>query len=104
MLIYITKKSHALAQCRDLETKQIESTKRIEELIKQLNEMNEFKNKLNKEQTEFYRRNSIIEFELQQLGINYKRATQELDDVRMQLENETLVIIVIIEGRFEFEF
>jgi len=53
--------------------------------------MNEFKNKLNKEQTEFYRRNSIVEFELQQLGINYKRATQELDDVRMQLENESLV-------------
>ena len=53
--------------------------------------MNEFKNKLTKEQTEFYRRNSIVEFELQQLSINYKRATQELDDVRMQLENESLV-------------
>lgn len=84
-------KSHALTLCRDLETKQVESTKRIEELIKQLNEMNEFKNKINKEQTEFYRRNSIVEFELQQLNINYKRATQELDDVRMQLENETLI-------------
>lgn len=84
-------KSHAINTCRDLEAKQSESLKRIDELVKQLNEMNEFKNKLTKEQTEFYRRNSIVEFELQQLSINYKRATQELDDVRMQLENESLV-------------
>jgi myosin protein heavy chain len=84
-------KAHALCTTRDLEAKQADSTKRIDDLLKQLTEMNELKTKLTKEQTEFYRRNSIVEFELQQLSISYKRSSQELDDARMQLENETLM-------------
>lgn len=80
-----------MSSCKDLENRQIESSQRIDDLIRQLNEVNELKNKLAKEHSELYRRNSTIEFELQQLTLNNKRLNQELDDARMQLENEILV-------------
>ena len=51
---------------------------------------------MTKEYAEFYRRHSSMEFEFQQLTLNYKRASQELDDARMQLENEILVRIQIL--------
>jgi predicted nucleic acid-binding Zn-ribbon protein len=84
-----------LCTVRDLENKQIESTKRIDDLLKQLSEAHDLKNKMTKEYAEFYRRHSSLEFEFQQLTLNYKRASQELDDARMQLETEILVRIQI---------
>ncbi|CAF0735017.1 unnamed protein product [Brachionus calyciflorus] len=84
-------KAQALNSLKDLENKHIEATQRIDDLLKQLNEVNELKNKLAKEHSELYRRNSSIEFEFQQLSLNSKRLNQELDDARMQLENEILV-------------
>jgi hypothetical protein len=69
----------------------VESVQRIEELLKQLNEYCELKNKLTKDNTEFFRRNASIEFEVQQLTLNNKRLNQEFDDARLQLENELLV-------------
>jgi SMC interacting uncharacterized protein involved in chromosome segregation len=80
-----------LASCKDLENRQIESSQRIDDLLKQLNDANELKNRLSKEHSDLYRKNSSIEFELQQLTLNNKRINQELDDARMQLENEILV-------------
>jgi hypothetical protein len=70
----------------------VESVQRIEDLLKQLNEFNELKSKLTKENSEFLRRNASIEFEVQQLTLTNKRLNQEFDDARLQLENETLVI------------
>jgi myosin heavy chain 1/2/3/4/8/13/7B/15 len=83
-------KSHALATIRDLETKQAESQQRTDELIKQLNELSDFKGKISKEHSDNYRRTANMELELQQYTINNKRLTQELDDLKMQLENELL--------------
>lgn len=80
-----------MASCKDLENKQIESTQRIDDLLKQLCDVNDLKNRLSKEHSDLYRKNSTIEFELQQLTLNSKRTNQELDDARMQLENEILV-------------
>ena len=80
-----------MASCKDLENKQIESAQRIDDLLKQLSDVNDLKNRLSKEHSDLYRKNSTIEFEFQQLSINSKRINQELDDARMQLENEILV-------------
>lgn len=80
-----------MANCKELENKQIESSQRIDELIRQLNEANEIKNKLAREHAEFLRRNAGLEFELQQISLANKRLSQELDDARLQLENEILV-------------
>ncbi len=89
---FIFIKTNAQATIRDLENKQVESVQRIEDLLKQLNEFNELKSKLTKENSEFLRRNASIEFEVQQLTLTNKRLNQEFDDARLQLENETLVI------------
>lgn len=83
-------KSHALATIRDLEAKQTESQQRTDDLLRQLSELNEFKNRVSKEHSDNYRRNANMELELQQFTINNKRLTQENDDVKMQLENELL--------------
>jgi chromosome segregation ATPase len=81
----------ALTTCRELENKQIESSQRIDELIKQLTEANDAKNRLTREHAEFLRRNTTLEYEFQQLSLHSKRCGQELDDARLQLENEILV-------------
>jgi hypothetical protein len=81
----------AVATCKELENKQIEASQRIDELIRQLTEANETKNKLAREHAEFLRRNASLEFECQQLALANKRLNQELDDARLQLENEILV-------------
>ncbi len=80
-----------MATIRDLETKQAESQQRSDELIKQLNELSDFKGKITKEHSDNYRRTANMELELQQYTINNKRLTQELDDLKMQLENELMV-------------
>ena len=87
----IRAKSHALASCREYETKNAEQSQRIDELIKQLNETTELKNKLAKEHAEYYRRYTQVEFEYQQLTVTNKRLVQEVDDARMTLETEILV-------------
>lgn len=74
-----------------MENKQIESVQRIDELVRQLNEFNDLKAKLNKENSEYFRRNSSLEFEVQQLSLANKRLNQEHDDARLQLENEQMV-------------
>ena len=84
-------KAHALASCREFENKHAEATQRIDELLRQLSEVTELKNKLAKEHADNYRRNAALEFEMQQLTVSNKRYSQECDDARMQLENEILV-------------
>lgn len=56
-----------------------------------MNEANDTKNRLAREHAEFVRRNSTLEYELQQVSLHSKRCGQELDDARLQLENEILV-------------
>jgi chromosome segregation ATPase len=84
-------KSNAFSTIRDLETKHADAQQRIDDLLRQLNEYNDLKNKLSKEHSDLFRRNASIEFELQQSTLNNKRLNQELDDARLQLENEILV-------------
>ena len=81
----------ALTSCKELENRQIESSQRIDDLIKQLNDAYDAKNRLARDHAEFVRRNSTLEYELQQLTLHSKRCGQELDDARLQLENEILV-------------
>lgn len=75
---------------KELETKESESQRRIEELVKQLNEASESKSKAVRDLSDLSRKYEHAEFELQQVSLSSKRATQELDDARLQLENEVL--------------
>jgi chromosome segregation ATPase len=76
---------------RELENKQIEASQRIDELLKQLTDANDAKNKMSKDHAEFTRRSTQIDFEINQLTTTNKRLGQEYEDMRMQLENEILV-------------
>lgn len=84
-------KLQAQTTSKELENRQIESSQRIDDLIKQVNEANDTKNRLSREHAEYVRRNTTLEYELQQLSLHSKRCGQELDDARLQLENEILV-------------
>jgi hypothetical protein len=64
---------------------------RIDEVLKQLNDSNEAKNKAIKENSELQRKIEKIEFDMQQFNLTMKRNNQELDDARLHLENEVLV-------------
>jgi chromosome segregation ATPase len=64
---------------------------RIDEVLKQLNDSNEAKNKAIKENSELQRKIEKIEFDMQQFSLTMKRNNQELDDARLHLENEVLV-------------
>lgn len=75
-----------------MEAKDSELKIRCEELSRQINELNDNKTKLSRENAEYHRKVESLEFDLQQALVNVKRASQELDDSRLQLENEVLVI------------
>ena len=84
-------KSQAQTTCKELENKEIDYLQRIDEILKQLNDSNDAKNKAIKDNGDLQRRLEKLEFEVQQVNLNMKRNNQELDDARLQLENEVLV-------------
>ena len=84
-------KSSHLSIYKELENKQVETTQRIDELLRQLSEANELKNKFASQSAEVSRKNAALEFEFQQMHVAVKRSGQELDDCRIQLENEIMV-------------
>jgi len=84
-------KNQTLNSWKDLESKHLDSVQRIDELLRQLNEVNDLKTKISKENQEFSRRNANMEFELQQLMINNKRLSQEYENAKMQLESELMI-------------
>ena len=72
-----------------MEHKQSDLNLRIEDFTRQIIELNDAKSKLTSQNSEYYRRNASLEYELQQANLNVKKITQELDEVRTQLETET---------------
>lgn len=63
----------------------------MEEVVRQLGEANDSKAKLLHSNNEHTRKTLALDHELQQLTLNNKKITQELDDARMALETESLV-------------
>lgn len=63
----------------------------MEEVTRQLADANDSKSKLTHQHNESTKRLMQLEHEVQQLSLNNKKLTQELDDAKMTLETELMV-------------
>lgn len=84
-------RSVASASCKDLEHKLCDQQQRIDDSNRQINELNENKAKITSQNNEFKNRTSTLENELQQSNLNNKKICQDIEEARMQTENEMML-------------
>ena len=84
-------KSQAVSMNKELESRLIEMTNKVDDAIRQLTEANTAKARLAEENLTFSRRLETVEFELTSIQTTYRRAQGDLEDARIHLESEMAV-------------
>ncbi len=90
-IYYFLFKSTSQASVKDYENKTNELQHRIDEFNRQILDLNDTKSKLTAQNNELNRRTMSLENDLQQAQLNVKKLNQELEDARMQADNEAMM-------------
>lgn len=90
-------KTQAVSMTRELESKLIEMTNKVDDAVRQLTEANHAKTRLVEENLTFSRRIETLEFELSSIQSLYKRVVGDYEEARIQLESEMAVRFCLVE-------